>query len=252
MGTRIRTDDSLSQPAWIWDISVSQEITDIGLVIARSDLTALRRRFRTLHELFLHQVRKHADLDWLPPLVSEATPFWTCSFQDMVAHRSTGENWVAVGEAAFVVDAILSSGVTLALRTGFFASRIIAQALTGGDETLSPKWCQIYHEKTAASARTVNGLIDVLWYRGRLRSYYPLMLNVASILFFNFNLNHLHTRYTPRTLFELRLLKLLHHGIDRFVPAYDAYLTGHALRKARLTRPFEPNASPGDEAGCRL
>src|SRR5438045_668212 len=62
----------------------------------------------------------------LEQLVAEgkatATPFWTCSFQDMVAHQSAGENWIAIGEAAFVVDAILSSGVTLALRTGFFAA----------------------------------------------------------------------------------------------------------------------------------
>jgi flavin-dependent dehydrogenase len=232
MGTRIRTDDSLSQPAWIWDINVSDAITDIGIVVAEQDFAPMRRRFPSLRDLFLHQTSKHPGLHaWLEPLVTAETEFWTCSFQDLVAHRSHGENWIAVGEAAFVVDAILSSGFTMSLRTGFLASDIIAEALARGRQNLCPKRGHIYHEKTAAQVGTIDGLIDVLWYRGRLREHYALMLNVLSILVFNFNLNHLHTRYTPRTLLELELLKRFHRAIDTFVPAYDAFLTQRAVRR---------------------
>ena len=66
----------------------------------------------------------------------------------------------------------------------------------------------------------------MLWYGSRLREHYSLFLNVVSILFFNFNLNHLHTRYTPRTLFELRLLQGFHRGIDAFVRGYARVLLG--------------------------
>jgi halogenation protein CepH len=229
-GTRIRTDDSLAEPAWIWDINVSDAITDVGIVVAEEDFARLKRRFGTLHAVFLHQVCKHADMDWLPPLVTPETEFWTCSFQNMVCDRSHGENWIAVGEAAFVVDAILSSGFTMSLRTGFFAADIIAEALAQTRDTLCPKRRRIYHGRTAAQVETIDRLIDVLWYRGRLRHHYPLLLNVVSILAINFNLNHLHTRWRPRTLFGLRILVGLHRAIDAFVPRYNDFLTSLALR----------------------
>ena len=80
----------------------------------------------------------------------------------------------------------------------------------------------------------------MLWYQGRLRDHYSLLLNVVSILFFNFNLNHLHTRYTPRTLFELRLLQGFHRGIDAFVRGYARVL----LALARRTGKKNPHLVP--------
>jgi flavin-dependent dehydrogenase len=233
LGTRIRTDDTLGEAAWIWDINVSDEVTDVGIVVAEADFQMLRKRLRTLRAVFLHQCLKNPDLAWLEPLVAEDTELWTCSFQNMVSHQSSGPNWIAVGEAAFVVDAILSSGFTMSLRTGFFASDVVGEALARGAAELDPLRRRIYHEKTGAQIRTIDGLIDVLWYRGRLREHYSLLLNVVSILFFNFNLNHLHTRFTPRTRFGLAVLTGLHRAIDRFVPVYDRALTRLARHRGR-------------------
>jgi flavin-dependent dehydrogenase len=224
MGTRLRTDDSLGEPAWVWDINVRESITDIGVVLAASDLARLRLELGSVRAVFLHQTCKHADLEWLEPLVDERTRFWSCTFQNLVAERSGGENWIAVGEAAFVVDALLSSGFSASLRTGLLASTIIDEALARRRGALCPKRLRIYHEKTAAQVRTVNLLLETLWYRGRLRDEYSLRLNVLSILAVNFNLNHLHTRYVPRTLVGLAALRLLHRTIDRLVPAYAALL----------------------------
>ncbi len=234
-GTRIRTDDTLSEAAWVWDINVSETMTDIGIVVAQEDFARLRRELGALDRVFLHQtVEKHADLAWLGPLVTSATDFWTCTFQDLVAHRSGGENWIAVGEAAFVVDAILSSGFTSALRSGWNAAAIVSDALARGAPSLCPRMRRAYHEKTAAHVRTIDGLIDVLWYRGRLRDHTSLALNVLSILVLNFNLNHLHTRVPPSDGASLTAIKLLHRAIDAFVPFYDRTLTEGAIRKDRL------------------
>ncbi len=233
MGTRIRTDDTLGTAAWMWDINVSDDITDIGIVVAETDFVKLRRHYDTLPEILLHQVRKHDDLAWLVPLITAETPMWTCVFQCGVGQGSTGPNWLAVGEAFVVVDGILSSGFTTALRTGFLASDIVGRALDAGASELSPKWRQIFHGKVTSHVRTIDGLVDVLWYGSRLREHYSLFLNVVSILFFNFNLNHLHTRYTPRTLFELRLLQSFHRGIDRFVRGYARALTALARRTGK-------------------
>lgn len=245
LGTRIRTDDTLSEPAWIWDINVSDRVTDIGIVVAERDFAALRKRLGSLREVFLHQCLKHDDLAWVGALVDESTELWTCSFQNMVSHGSSGPNWIAVGEAAFVVDAILSSGFTMSLRTGFRASELIGEALAKGAGELAPLGRRIYHEKTRAQVRTIDGLVDVLWYQGRLREHYSLMLNVISILFFNFNLNHLHTRFTPRTRVGLHALLALHAGIDRFVRFYDRRLQAAARRRGRWNPHFAPALARG-------
>lgn len=243
MGTRIRTDDTLGTAAWMWDINVSDDVTDVGIVVVEEDFVKLRRSYKTLAELFLHQVKKHRDLDWLVPLVKPDTEMWTCVFQCGTAEGSSGPNWIATGEAFVVVDGILSSGFTTALRTGFLASDIVGMALEQGAGELSPKWRKIFHGKVTSHIRTIDGLIDVLWYGSRLREHYSLFLNVVSILFFNFNLNHLHTRYTPRTLFELRLLQAFHRGIDRFVRGYARVL----LALARRTGKRNPHLVPPEQ-----
>ena len=247
MGTRIRTDDTLGTSAWMWDINVSDDVTDIGIVVAEEDFVKLHRSYKTLAELFLHQVKKHRDLAWLVPLVKPDTEMWTCVFQCGVADGSSGPNWIATGEAFVVVDGILSSGFTTALRTGFLASDIVGMALGAGASELSPKWRRIFHGKVTSHVRTIDGLIDVLWYGGRLREHYSLFLNVTSILFFNFNLNHFHTRYTPRTLFELRLLQGFHRGIDRFVRGYARVL----LALARRTGKKNPHLVPPEQVAAR-
>ncbi len=240
MGTRIRTDDTLGTAAWMWDINVSDDVTDIGIVVAESDFVKLRRHYKSLHEILLHQVRKHDDLAWLVPLITAETPMWTCVFQCGVGQGSTGPNWLAVGEAFVVVDGILSSGFTTALRTGFLASDIVAKALMTGASDLDPKWRQIYHGKVSAHITTIDSLIDVIWYGAKLREHYPLVLNVVSILFFNFNLNHLHTRYCPTTLFGLRMLRGFHKGIDAFVRGYARTLIGLAKLTGKRNKNMRP------------
>jgi flavin-dependent dehydrogenase len=238
MGTRIRTDDTLGTAAWMWDINVSDDVTDIGIVVAESDFVKLRRHYKTLQEILLHQVRKHDDLAWLVPLITPETPMWTCVFQCGVAQGSSGPNWIAVGEAFVVVDGILSSGFTTALRTGFLATDILERSLARGAVDLDPKWRRIFHGKVSAHITTIDSLIDVLWYGHKLREHYPLFVNVISILFFNFNLNHFHTRYCPRTIPELYLLRGLHKGIDAFVRSYARVLIGLARITGKRNKRF--------------
>jgi len=238
MGTRIRTDDTLGTAAWMWDINVSDDVTDIGIVVAEHDFVKLRRHYKTLHEVLLHQVRKHDDLAWLVPMITRETPMWTCVFQCGVGQGSTGPNWLAVGEAFVVVDGILSSGFTTALRTGFLASEIVDKALLSGASELDPKWRRIYHGKVSAHITTIDSLIEVLWYGHKLREHYPLFVNVVSILFFNFNLNHLHTRYCPSTIAGLHALRGFHTAIDAFVRGYARVLSGLARVTGKRNKRF--------------
>jgi flavin-dependent dehydrogenase len=230
LGTRIRTDDTLHESLWIWDINVSQEVTDIGIVLTEKDFSILHQRFKNLPEIFLYIVKKQPDLEWLVPLITPDVDFWTCAFQDYVCDKSSGENWAAVGESAFMVDGLLSSGFTSALRAGSIVSNILIDALTKNSSILSSKMRHIYHEKASSHIRAINRLLDALWYKGRLREHYSLMLNVFSILFFNFNLNHINTRIVPKTITGVKLLKLLHRTVEAFAPRYNNVLTKIAVR----------------------
>jgi hypothetical protein len=222
----------------MWDINVSDDVTDIGIVVAEHDFVKLRRHYKTLQEVLLHQVRKHDDLGWLVPLITPETPMWTCVFQCGTGQGSSGPNWIAVGEAFVVVDGILSSGFTTALRTGFLATDILERSLRRGAPELDEKWRRIYQGKVSAHIHTIDSLIDVLWYGHKLREHYPLFVNVVSILFFNFNLNHFHTRYCPTTLFGLRMLRGFHKGIDVFVRSYARALIGLAKLTGKRNKHF--------------
>ncbi len=240
MGTRIRTDDTLRTSAWMWDINVSDGVTDIGIVVAEDDFVKLRRRYKSVAEILLHQVRKHDDLAWLVPMIRPDTPMWTCVFQNGTARGSSGPNWIAVGEAFVVVDGILSSGFTTALRTGFLASDIVERALAKGSPELDAKWRRIYQGKVSSHIHTIDSLIEVIWYNNRLRDHYPLFVNVVSILFFNFNLNHFHTRYCPRTIPELYALRGFHKTIDACVRTYARGLIGLARVTGKRNRHVQP------------
>lgn len=243
LSTRILTDDSMTTPIWIWDINVSEDITDIGIVIAEKDFALLKNQHKTLQEVFLNVIKKHSYLDWLTPLVTKDSEIWTCTFQDLVAHKSNGENWIGVGESVFVTDGLLSSGFAGALRAVFFASNIISEALAKKASTLCTIKRQIYHGKIFTHIKTINQMLNIIWYEGRIREHYSLMLNVASILFINFNLNHFHTRYTPSSLFGLKMLKLFHKAIDNFVPAYNKFLMNLAKKQGKKNPRFVGNST---------
>ena len=236
MGTRIRTDDSLTTPVWIWDINVTEAVTDLGVVAVEEDFVRLKRRLGSLRAVFLHLTAKHADLAWLTPLVDERTELWTCVFQDGTAERSSGPNWVSVGESAFVVDGLLSSGFTAALRQGANAAEIVDDALRREAMELSPRRRDLYHRKVSGHVRAINEMIDALWYRGRIRERWSLMLNIASVLFFNFNLNHIHTRWAPRGELGMRALELLHRAVEASVPRWTAALEWAGRRLGRAAR----------------
>ena len=121
----------------------------------------------------------------------------------------------------------------MSLRTGFFASEIVEEALAAGrGPSFRPARRRIYHEKTRAQIRTIDGLIDVLWYQGRLREHYSLLLNVDLDPLLQLQPEPLpHALHAADAGSGSRRSLGLHGGIDRFVRFYDRRL--HALARRR-------------------
>lgn len=202
-GTRIRLDD-VGEPGWIWDIHTGKERTNVGAVFVASEVRAARRQGRSVEALFRDACARHEDLRWIEEHRLDGLE--VCSFQVDGVERATGENWVLVGEEASVVEPILSSGVTFALRSGGSAGRGAARLVRKSQRDELDRSMRVALSHT----RTANQMLDDLWYRTRSRRRWGLALNVLMILTLNFNLNHLVARRWARTRFGGRALEWAH------------------------------------------
>src|SRR5581483_4518144 len=88
---------------------------------------------------------------------------WRCR----VYERITGENWIAIGESASMVDPLTSNGVTAALRHAQEASRIVISA--GRGARLPRLGCMLYARRAIAMARFFNCSIERVVYDWPIR-----------------------------------------------------------------------------------
>ncbi len=238
-GTRIRLDDEGDSVRWCWDIHVGQTRTDIGVVALASEVQRHRAAGGDAVALVRHLVTRHHGpygLDWLPDGWAEQAAAQPCSFQDYVSVRLRGENWWLVGESAAVIDPLLSSGVTFALRSGRAAAHATALTLTRATDAAA--YSARVERKLRMHARTVNALLESVWYQGRWRHTLGLQLNVLMILVVNFNLNHLHARRWAQRAFGVALLASAHALIDRaLLPALTRLDRALARRLATSPTP---------------
>lgn len=216
-GTRIRLDDSRPHPTWIWDINTGVDATDVGVVFAACDVAQERRAGTTIPELYRTELARHDDLQWALEQFPEADELERTAFQDQVSDRLVGENWMLAGQAAAVIDPLLSSGMSFAFRSGLSAADA-TQARCGrhGRRT----WPAIRHDRLLRSyALTVNTLLNELWYESRLRDVHGLAVNVLLLLVCNFNLNHLQARWFTQTRTGSAAVVRLHRAVRSAIPA---------------------------------
>ncbi len=116
--------------SWIWQIPITESITSIGLVTQKKHFAksrSSRARFfwnciGSREELRVALRESHQ----LRPLKEEGDYSYAMA-------QICGDGFVLVGDAARFVDPIFSSGVSVALNSGRFASRDIIQAAEAGD-----------------------------------------------------------------------------------------------------------------------
>jgi len=216
-GTRIRLDDSRPKPTWIWDINIAQARTDVGAVFVAEDVAAARRQGSSVVELYRSELARHDDLDWALAQLCPDTELDRTRFQDQVSHRLAGPNWVLAGQAAAVIDPILSSGMSFAFRSGLSAANVIEARTSNANrgDVVAKR-----HDRVLRSyATTVDTLLDELWYKSGLRFVHGFSINVLLLLVCNFNLNHIQSRWFVRTRVGASVLVGFHRLTRRVVPA---------------------------------
>jgi FADH2 O2-dependent halogenase len=115
---------------WVWQIPITEEITSLGVVTQKTNLT----RRRSGHDAFFReQIRTRALLcealagaEQIRPLKAEGDYSYAMS-------QIVDDRLVLIGDAARFVDPVFSTGVSIALNSARFASRDIIAAVESGD-----------------------------------------------------------------------------------------------------------------------
>ena len=110
--------------SWVWQIPIHPETISVGYVASGEAVGEKRRQGMSLQEIFREQMGNFADLRRLAQSSSTDSPR-TTSFRCRAYGKTSGLNWLVIGESAAIVDPMTSNGVTAALRHAEEASRII-------------------------------------------------------------------------------------------------------------------------------
>jgi flavin-dependent dehydrogenase len=218
-GTRLYLVDVGEQVFWTWNIHVGAEITDIGMVLPATLYRSLASGglegngdgpdTKEAEDVYWKLLEKVKLLSDFADQSRTAGPLQVCSFQNTMAERAAGDNWLAVGEAAYVIDPISSGGTTIALRSGKFAARILDEALSKGQTQVPERDRHFFHQRLSLQVRFVNSALDDLFRFRRLGYRIGMPIYVRLLTWPQFHINRIGSAFDLRSRFGLLVLRLL-------------------------------------------
>jgi NitT/TauT family transport system ATP-binding protein len=115
-----------SPRSWIWQIPISSEVTSVGIV---TDKNNFPKDIADREDFFYKMIKLNPNLE-KTMLKAERIRDWELNGNySYTTKHFTGDGWLAVGDAAFFVDPIFSSGLSIAMHSSKFASETIIAAL---------------------------------------------------------------------------------------------------------------------------
>jgi flavin-dependent dehydrogenase len=217
-GTRLYLMNVGEHMFWLWNIHVAAETTDIGMVLPAALYRSLaggdgqgngNSKAKAMEDVYWETLQKVELLSDFADRSRIAGPLRACSFQNTVADKAAGDNWLAVGETAYVVDPISSGGVTVALRSGKFAASILDEALSKGETSLPVRNRRYYHHRLSLQVKFVNSALDDLYRFRRVGNRIGMPVYVRLLVLPQFHINWLSSNVPLRSRFGLGLLRLL-------------------------------------------
>jgi len=144
--------------SWAWQISIDDEITSIGLVTDREHFVKSGEKvddyFHSMVSLNPILAERMCNAKRLREFRIDAN--YSYSMQNFV-----GNGWLMVGDAAFFVDPVFSSGVSDALNSAKFAAPAIIDALTANE--MSEASFKSYERKLRGGAAVWQGLVRLFY-----------------------------------------------------------------------------------------
>lgn len=210
-GTRLYLLDKGKHVIWFWNIHVGLHTTDIGIVIPSSYYTTFKLKELTTEDIYRKLLKQVSPLADFVDSAGEIGTLHTCGFRNYVADRATGDNWIAVGESAFLIDPISSGGVTAALRAGKSAALIVDEALKLGERSLGVSSRKRYYNRISLQADFVNELTQYLWKFHRLWHFIGLPRFARMLTFPQWHINWLSSTINMRSIPGLLCIIVIRH-----------------------------------------
>ncbi|HEV2707572.1 MAG TPA: ATP-binding cassette domain-containing protein [Pyrinomonadaceae bacterium] len=155
---------------WAWQIPITDEITSVGIVSGREHHV---RSGESVEQFFKWTTSLNPILDERMRNASRLREFRMDGNYCYAMERFAGDGWLMIGDAAFFVDPIFSSGVGDAMHSAKFASEAIIGALASGDSkahafrpyeqkmqtglTVWQEWVRLFYETSSIFSRVIAG-----------------------------------------------------------------------------------------------
>jgi ABC-type nitrate/sulfonate/bicarbonate transport system ATPase subunit/flavin-dependent dehydrogenase len=153
---------------WAWQIPITDEITSVGIVSGREHHV---RSGESVEQFFNWTTSLNPVLDERMRNATRLREFRLDGNYCYAMERFAGDGWLMVGDAAFFVDPIFSSGVGDAMHSAKFASEAIIEALAAGDSNASSfqpyeqkmrigltvwqDWVRLFYETSSIFSRVI-------------------------------------------------------------------------------------------------
>jgi len=116
--------------AWAWQVPLRNEITSIGVVTERGDYV---QSGQNVEEFFNLTVSLNSTLGRRMENAARLREFGMDESSSHTMDKFAGNGWLLVGDAAFSVDPIFSSGIINAFNSARCAAAVICEALEASD-----------------------------------------------------------------------------------------------------------------------
>lgn len=153
---------------WAWQIPITDEITSVGIVSGREHHV---RSGESVEQFFNWTTSLNPILDERMRHATRLREFRLDGNYCYAMERFAGDGWLMVGDAAFFVDPIFSSGIGDAMHSAKFASEAITEALAAGDSNASSfqpyeqkmrigltvwqDWVRLFYETSSIFSRVI-------------------------------------------------------------------------------------------------
>jgi FADH2 O2-dependent halogenase len=115
---------------WAWQIPITDEVTSVGVVTDREHFVKAREN---INYFFQSAIDMNAILAERMKAAEPLREFRLDGNYTYMMDRFVGDGWMMIGDAAFFVDPIFASGISVAMHSAKFAGKVIANALAADD-----------------------------------------------------------------------------------------------------------------------
>lgn len=116
--------------AWVWQIPINEQVTSVGVVTDRQSFV---KSGEDVDQFFKWAISMNPALSDSMKRAERLREFRMDDNYSYSMERFVGDGWLMIGDAAFFINPIFSSGISDAMHSARFAAEAIINALATGD-----------------------------------------------------------------------------------------------------------------------